>query len=57
LVEYLLTVPAEEFGKDRGLRFKGWKVTIAALLRVEASDESKHHEQLEEFRRKAAADR
>jgi len=57
LVEHLRTVPVEEFGKDRGLRFKGWKVTIAALLRVEASDERRHHEQIEEFRRRTAADR
>jgi hypothetical protein len=57
LEEYLRTVPAEEFGKDRGLRFRGWRVTITALLKAETSDERKHHEQIEEFRRRAAADR
>jgi uncharacterized damage-inducible protein DinB len=47
LVDFLRTVPAEEFGKDRGLRFRGYKVTIARLLQAEASDEETHYKQLQ----------
>lgn len=47
LVDFLRTVPAEEFGQDRGLRFRGYKVTIARLLQVEASDEEVHYQQIQ----------
>jgi uncharacterized damage-inducible protein DinB len=50
LLEHLESIPADEFVKDRGLRFRGWRVTIAALLRVEASDEEEHYRQQEAFR-------
>lgn len=49
LIDFLETVPAEEFDKDRGVRFKGYKVTIARLLQVEAKDEAEHHTQIKEF--------
>jgi hypothetical protein len=49
LVEFLRTVPAEEFGRDRGLRFRGYRVTIAAELDVEIRDEEKHCQQLKDF--------
>jgi len=52
LVEFLKTIPPEDFVKDRGLRFKGFKVTIAALMTAEARDEKKHCEQVEEFQRR-----
>lgn len=42
LIEFLRTVPAEEFDRDRGLRAGRYKVTIARLLQVEINDEKKH---------------
>ena len=49
LVEFLGTIPAEEFERDRGLRAGRYKVTIARLLQAEASDEQKHCTQIREF--------
>ena len=49
LIEFLKTVPAEEFHNDRGLRFRGYKVTIARLLQAEIDDERQHHAQVKEF--------
>jgi hypothetical protein len=49
LTGFLATVPAEEFGKDHGVRFKGYKVTISRLLEAEAEDEEEHARQIEEF--------
>jgi hypothetical protein len=34
------------------VRFKGFKVTIATLMTVEARDEKKHCQQVEEFKRR-----
>jgi hypothetical protein len=50
LIDYLETIPAEEFDKDRGIRYKGYKVTIARLLQAEIKDEKTHHRQMEKFR-------
>ena len=49
LVDLLGTVPADEFEKDRGVRYKRYKVTIARLLQAEAEDEEKHYSQIKEF--------
>lgn len=49
LIEFLKTIPAAEFNKDRGVRFKGYKVTIARLLQAEIDDEKTHHTQVKEF--------
>ena len=49
LIDFLQTIPAEEFGKDSGLRFKGYKVTIAGTLEAEAKDELEHHKQIQTF--------
>jgi hypothetical protein len=49
LIDFLETIPPEEFDRDRGLRFKGYKITIARLLHVEAKDEAEHHTQIKEF--------
>ncbi len=53
LIDFLKTIPAEEFNKDRGIRFRGYKVTIERLLQAEARDEGIHHLQLVEFREKS----
>ncbi len=50
LVDFLTALPAEEFDKDTGVRFEGYKVTIARLLQTEIKDEKVHHAQIEEFR-------
>jgi len=49
LVEYVRTIPAEELDRDRGVRYRGYKVTIARLLQAEAGDEKRHAEQIREF--------
>jgi hypothetical protein len=49
LTGFLATVPAEEFDKDHGVRFKRYKVTISRLLEAEAEDEEEHHRQIKEF--------
>ena len=50
LIEFLATVHADEFDKDRGIRSgRGYKVTIGRLLQAEADDEQEHHRQIREF--------
>lgn len=50
LIDFVKTVPAEEFDKDRGVRFKRYKVTIARLLQAEIDDEKTHHAETKEFK-------
>lgn len=49
LTDFLETVPAEQFTKDRGLRIRGYKVTIMGLMQVEVRDEMTHCRQIQEF--------
>lgn len=49
LVDFLETIPPEEFDKDRGVRYKRYRVTIARLLQAETKDEKTHYNQIEEF--------
>lgn len=49
LIERLKRVPADQFDRDCGLRFKGWIVTIARLMRAETKDEQEHRRQVVEF--------
>ena len=49
LMGFLATVAADEFDKDRGVRFQGYKVTIARLLEVQAKDDEEHYEQIRAF--------
>jgi hypothetical protein len=49
LVDLLATVPEDEFERDRGVRYKRYKVTIARLLQAEAEDEEEHYRQIKEF--------
>ena len=49
LIDFLETIPAEEFDRDRGIRFRRYKVTIARLLQAEAKDEAEHYTQIKEF--------
>lgn len=47
LITSLQTIPAEEFDKDRGIRFRGYKVTLTRLLQAEMKDETVHYSQIE----------
>jgi len=40
------TIAAEELDRDTGVRFKGYKVTVARLLQAEAGDERRHAAQI-----------
>lgn len=49
LIEFLRTVVPESFGKDFGVRFRGYKVTIQRLLEAEIKDEQVHCQQIRDF--------
>lgn len=49
LMDLLESIPASELDRDRGLRFKGYKVTIWRLLQVEKDDEEEHYTQMRQF--------
>jgi hypothetical protein len=49
LVRLLEALPSEEIWKDRGIRYRGWRVTIGRLMEVERRDEEEHWRQLVEF--------
>jgi hypothetical protein len=53
LIDSIQIIPAEEFEQDYGVRFKGYKVTIARLLQAELKDERVHYSQIEMFRNRA----
>ena len=53
LIDLIQTIPAEDLGQDYGVRFKGYKVTIARLLQAELKDEKVHYSQIEMFRNRA----
>ena len=53
LVDLIERIPAEELEQDYGVRFKGYKVTIARLLQAELKDEKVHYSQIEMFRNRA----
>ena len=50
LVDALMALPADEFPRDHGVRFKGYKVLIARLLEAELQDEKVHLTQLQQLR-------
>ncbi len=49
LVSFLETIPAEDFFKDWGVRYKGYILTIARLIIAETKDERVHLAQMVEF--------
>jgi hypothetical protein len=55
LLDLLAGLQPSEIVKDRGIRFRGWKVTIERLMKAEASDERAHAKQLNEFADAVAA--
>ena len=50
MIEFMQAIPPDVFGKDFGVRFRDYKVTIARLMEAEVKDEETHLEQLIEFR-------
>lgn len=52
LINFLRTVPAEEFNKERGLRWKNNKVTIANEIQPEINDEKVHYKQIKDWKNK-----
>lgn len=50
LIDCVRAVPAEEFFKDRGLRFRGYKVMIGRILQADAKDGLEHAAQIVQFR-------
>jgi hypothetical protein len=49
LLDCLQTIPAESLGRDFGVRFRGYKVTIQRLLEAEHGDEQIHLGQIGDF--------
>lgn len=49
LIALIEELPAEELWVDRGIRARGWVVTIGRLLEVERQDEEEHYAQLKQF--------
>ncbi len=49
LLAQVAELPPVEFYRDREIRFKGYKITIARLLEAELKDERVHLAQLEAF--------
>jgi hypothetical protein len=49
LMQFLKSIPASEMYKDRGIRVKGYKVTLARLLQVEKEDEEQHFQEISAF--------
>jgi hypothetical protein len=49
LLDFLRTLPPENFNKDFGVRFRGYRVTIQRLLEAETGDEQTHYKQITDF--------
>ena len=49
LVAYVQTIHPEDFNKDFGVRFRGYKVTIQRLLEADIKDVQIHHQQTVDF--------
>ncbi len=49
LIDSLSVVPAESLEADTGVRFKGYKVTIARLMQAETEDEKIHAQQIKQW--------
>jgi hypothetical protein len=49
LVDHLQTIPPEDFNRDFGVRFRGYRVTIQRLLEADVKDVRIHHQQIVDF--------
>lgn len=53
LIAYLQTLPPEDFNRDFGVRFRGYRVTVQRLLEADVKDVRIHHRQIVDFFGKA----
>jgi uncharacterized damage-inducible protein DinB len=53
LIEFLQTIPPENFNKDFGVRFRGYRVTVQRLLEAERGDEQTHLQQIIDYFKEA----
>lgn len=49
LVAYVQTIPPEDFNRDFGVRYRGYRVTIQRLLQADIKDVQIHHQQVVDF--------
>ena len=49
LLQFLQTIPPEDFHRDFGARFRGYKITIQRLIVANTEDEQTHYEQMTSF--------
>jgi hypothetical protein len=49
LIEFLETIPPEDFNKDFGVRFRGYKVTVQRLMEADIKDVQIHCKQITDF--------
>lgn len=49
LIDHLQTIPPEDFNRDFGVRFRGYKVTVQRLLEADIKDVRIHHQQIVDF--------
>lgn len=54
LIAAVESLPAEELEQDTGVRFRGYRVTIARLLAAELKDENEHYQQIVMFKNRAS---
>ncbi|MFT3892143.1 MAG: ClbS/DfsB family four-helix bundle protein [Anaerolineales bacterium] len=48
-VAYVQDIPAEDFNRDFGVRFRGYKVKVQRLLEADIKDVQIHHQQISDF--------
>ncbi len=49
LIDFLQPLPPESFGRDFGVRYRGYKVTIRRLLEADIKDGRVHFQQIKDF--------
>ncbi len=52
LKRILEDLPADELYRDRGIRYRGYKVLISRLIEAETGDENIHYQQVKQFLRR-----
>ena len=49
LVDFVQALPPEDFNRDFGVRYRGYKVTVQRLLEADIKDVRTHHQQVVDF--------
>lgn len=52
LIGFLRIIPAEEFNKERGLRWKKCNITIVSEIQPEINDEKVHYKQIQDWKKR-----